>query len=143
MWVDPESNGGWGSYSIDSWIAQRAGAIPAGHDDHLGMRELGQGPIGGQAEHPVACALGAGLLGDELNLGAGQPREDLIGADRVECRDAFEDRDRDVHGLLATAGPQSEPAQHQQRLLAERPPRGQDSKLGRDVVQVEKAADTQ
>ena len=45
-------------------------AVAAGYNDHLGMGHVGQGPIRGQGQHSVARALGAGLLGDEVNASA-------------------------------------------------------------------------
>ena len=96
---------------------QRAGAEAAGHDDHLGIGDLVERGVGGQRQHAVLGALGPGDTGHEHDLGVRQPREDLVGTDRVKRGDPLEDRDRDPHSGTPPAA-QPESAQHQQRLLA-------------------------
>ena len=100
-----------------------------------------QRAVGGSGEHPISVRFAPG------SRAANRPGRPAAGTGPRRGRPhrarlAVEDRDRDVH-LLIPPGAQPEPAQHQQRLLAERPPRRQDPELGRDVVQVEEAAHAQ
>ena len=73
----------------------------------------------------VSVRFGPRSAAMKCNRGSGQPRQHFVGADRVERGEPVEDRDRDVHLTPGCpVGPQSEPAQHQQRLLPEVPRAG-------------------
>ena len=67
------------------------------------MSALGRSPsivVDAEAEAADVGADLAALLADEGDLPAGDRAQHLVGADRVECGEAVEDEDRDLHGRM-------------------------------------------
>jgi len=56
---------------------------PARHDDDVRARHVFESGVGDEHE-PDIGGLGTRRRGDELDVRAGEPGEDFIGADRVE-----------------------------------------------------------
>src|SRR5690606_38143195 len=95
----PGAGGVGGAQPVQQGRVGHAGALagPARCDDDVGAGHLVQGAVGGQGEPAGLVAHGPGPLGDEHRLGAGDPAEDLVGADGVEGREAVEEDDGDLH----------------------------------------------
>ena len=69
----------------------------AGHHDDVRARHVGQPRPGGKHQAAFLVPDGTGAFGDERHLGAGQPAEHLVGADRVEDGEPVEEQDGDLH----------------------------------------------
>ena len=77
---------------------------PAGHQHHVGVRDLRQRGIASSARRPGVGPLRPRLLRDERQLGAGQPAEDLVGPHGVERGESVVDEDGDLHWCSSMSG---------------------------------------
>ena len=83
---------------------ERAGAEAAGHDQEVGGGDLVDRRAGDQGEPAVVGRDRAARGRGERDLGAGQPGQDLVGADRVERGQAVEQEEDDLHGGASIVG---------------------------------------
>ncbi len=72
---------------------------PAGHNEDVGLGDVGERGVGDQAEGADFVVVDTGPLGDEHRLGTRQPAEGLVRADGVQGGEAVEEEDGDLHGL--------------------------------------------
>ena len=75
----------------------RGRSLAAGHQDHVGRGDLGDRATRLEPEPVGVGPDGPGLGRHEVELGAGEAGGDLVGADRVERRQAIKEQNCDPH----------------------------------------------
>ena len=80
-------------------VLERPGAHPAGKHDHVGRRQLLEGGVDREAEHPVLAPHLAAFVADEGDVEVRDALEHLVGSDGVERRELREQRDGDLQAV--------------------------------------------
>jgi len=80
-----------------------ASARAAGDDDDVGGWNVMEREVDRQSEKAVVGTYRADIRADEFDLGIGQSLQYLVGSDRIEGGDLFEEWDRDFHQFPAAS----------------------------------------
>src|SRR5262249_59066518 len=83
---------------------ERSRAEAAGYHHDLWVWHRAERLVRDHRELAAVGSMRSGLDRHEAHARAGQAREDLVGADRIESGDAVEQGDRDVHDVSLTTG---------------------------------------
>ena len=79
-------------------VHQLAGTDATGEHDDVGVGELLERRVDGHAQQTVLAADLAAFMADEGDVDGGDALQHLVRADRVECGEAGEEGNGDLHG---------------------------------------------